>query len=210
MTITETKRTKKGNIAVSVDGEFLFSALESAWLDSGLFVGDEVTEEQLNELLAASNLASAKKKALNMLSSNSYTERQLKERLSRTHDCDSSEAAVERMKELGLVNDSDYALRFAEELYTVRSYAPRRIRFELSKRGLSRDDIDMAIESLGDIDEVSNAISLLERKYKCLYTDTDIRRAASLLERYGYGYDAVKTAIHAVRRLGNEEYSDEL
>lgn len=210
MTITEAKRTKKGNIAVSVDGEFLFSAQESAWLDSGLFTGDEVSEEQLNELIRASDLASAKKKALNMLSAQSYTERQLTDRLSRTHDRDSSESAVERMKELGLVNDSDYALRYAEELYTVRSYAPRRIRFELSKRGLSRDDIDNAMESLGDIDEVSNAIALLERKYKCLYTDTDIRRAASLLERYGYGYDAVRTAVHAIRRLGSEEFSDEL
>lgn len=205
MKITAASRTKRGNIAVSLDGEFLSSVQESAWFDSGLSVGDEVGEETLRALLASSRYAAAKRKALNMLSARSYTEKQLTERLARTHDRESAEAAVDRMTELGLVDDRDYALRFARELYESRGYAPRRIRWEMKKRGLDRENADAAIESLGDIDELSRARELLERKYAVLTTEAEIRRAAALLERYGYGADAIRTAIHAVRRFGNEE-----
>jgi regulatory protein len=111
MKITAANRTKRGNIALSVDGEYVCSVQESAWLDSGLSVDDETDEETLNRLLTASQYASAKRKALNMLSARSYTEKQLTDRLARTHSRDTAADAVDRMVELGLVNDRDYALR---------------------------------------------------------------------------------------------------
>lgn len=208
MKITSASRTKRGNIAVYADEEFLFSVQESAWLDSGLCVGDETDEDTLNALLGASQYAAAKRRALNMLSARSYTKKQLCDRLARSHDRENAALAADRMEELGLVNDADYARRFAEELFFERRYARRRIRWEMQKRGISREDADNALEAFADADDLSRAVELLEKKYTILETDADIRRAAALLERYGYPADTIRTAVHAVRRLRNEEDTD--
>ena len=104
MTITEIRTTKRGRISVYVDGEYLFAVEEESWQMCLLRVGDEVDEQQLNDLLAESNRIKAKRRALNMLSSRDYTSGVLKERLAAKTDARSAEQAVERMQELGLVD----------------------------------------------------------------------------------------------------------
>jgi len=208
MRITALRSTKQGNVAVEADGAFLCAVHPDAWAESGLSVGDPVEGDALAALQTASEFATAKKKALALLGARSYTRRQLCERLSRTASAEAAEAAADRMEELGLLDDVDYALRYARELAENRSYAPRRIRLELRKKGLDRETIEEALASLGDRDDTAAAVALLERRYHMLSTPAEIRRAAALLERCGYDGGVIRTAIHAVRRLG-EELADE-
>ena len=208
MRVTAIRPTKQGNVAVEADGAFLCAVQPDAWVQSGLSVGDALDEATLAALQSASEFAAARKKALAMLSARSYPRRILIERLSRTVSPEAAEAAADRMEELGLLNDADYAMRYAQELAENRSYAARRIRFELRKKGLDRAAIEEALASLEDRDDTAAAVALLERRYHVLSTPAEIRRAAALLERCGYGGDVIRTAIHAVRRLG-EEFSDE-
>ena len=205
MEITEIKSTGHGNVAVSVDGQYSFAASPDAWVRSGLSVGDEITEEQIESIGRDTDCDRARKKALSMLSARAYTKKQLCDRLARTHGSEAADCAVASMCEWGLLDDTDYAERYARELLETRGYAPRRIRYELQKRGISRADTDTALEKLEDVDETGEAVRLLERKYHMLATDADVRRAAALLGRCGYSGDVIRTAIHAVRRLGNED-----
>lgn len=205
MRITDIGMTKHGNVAVSVDGEYLFTATPDAWVRADLSPGDEITGEQIETLSHDTACDRARKKALSMLSARAYTKKQLTDRLARTHGGEAADSAVESMCDWGLIDDADYAERYARELLETRGYAPRRIRYELQKRGISRADIDAALEKLEDTDETGEAVRLLERKYHMLATDADVRRAAALLGRCGYSGDVIRTAIHAVRRLGNED-----
>ena len=51
MTVTGARQTKRGRIAVEIDGEYLASVSPQAWIDSGLYEGCETEPEQLNSLL---------------------------------------------------------------------------------------------------------------------------------------------------------------
>ena len=205
MTITAIRPTKRGKIAVEADGEYLCAVHPDAWAKAGFSVGDEIGAEQMSALSADSAYDEAKRKALSMLSARSYTEKTLTRRLARTCGEEAAQRAADRMTELGLLNDEDYAVRYAQELAENRGYAARRIRFELRRRGHSREAADAAIETLSDRDDLAAAVALLRKKYRLLATDADVRRAAALLERCGYDGDVIRTAIHALRRTGWED-----
>ena len=149
MTITQIQTTKRKRLSVYVDGEFLFAVESDAWYSSGLKEGSEVTEEQLNSLLKDSRLIEAKRRAFNMLSARDYSGEQLAERIARKTGAESAHQAVERMQQLGLVDDEKYAQRCAVGLFE-KGYAQRRIRFELQKRRLPVEVIDNALEEMSE------------------------------------------------------------
>mgnify|MGYP000919452745 CR=1 FL=1 len=199
MIITDTSRTKRGRISVYVDGEFLFAVEEECWQLSKLDVGDEVDEEQLNRE------QEAKRRALNMLASRSYTAQTLTRRLAEKAGAEAAHSAVSRMEELGLIDDEDYALRYARDLFNLRGFAPRRIRFELKKRGISSDLCALAIEELDCGDLPERAAELLRARFGTLRSDADLRRAVSLLERCGYAYADIQSALRAISERELEE-----
>lgn len=205
MIITDARQTKRGRISVYVDDDFLFAIEQECWQCSGFDVGDTVDEDALNALLSQSREQEAKRRALNMLSAKSYTAQALTRRLAEKTDAQAARTAVSRMEELGLVDDQDYALRCARDLFNLRGFAPRRIRYELQKRGISSELCALAIEELdcGDLSE--RAAALLRARFGTLESDADLRRAASLLERCGYGYSDIQSALRA---LSEHDFED--
>ncbi|HWP50243.1 MAG TPA: regulatory protein RecX [Clostridia bacterium] len=201
MIITDARQTKRGRISVYADDEFLFALEAEVWQLSGFNVGDEADEEQLNALLSQSREQEAKRRALNMLSARSYTAKSLTRRLAEKTGSEAARTAVSRMEELGLIDDEDYALRYARDLFNLRGFAPRRIRYELQKRGIPSDLCGLALEEL-DCDDLSErAAELLRARFGVLKNDADLRRAASLLERCGYAYSDIQSALRTVSEL---------
>lgn len=205
MIITDARQTKRGRISVYVDGDFLFAIEQDCWQLSGFNVGDTVDEDALNTLLRQSRDQEAKRRALNMLSARSYTTQTLTRRLAEKTDVQAARTAVCRMEELGLVDDEDYALRCANDLFNLRGFAPRRIRYELQKRGISSELCALAIEELNCDDLTGRAAELLRTRFNALKSDTDLRRAASLLERYGYAYADIQSALRTVSEQDFDE-----
>ena len=200
MVITSVKKTRRNNISVFVDGEY-FSSFDSAiWFSSGLSAGSEVCQEKLDDLLDKSNRAVANRKALSLLSGKSYTERQLTEKLALKAGYNAAANTVSRMKELGYVDDADYARRYAKDLYKMKCYASRRISYELQKRGIAKEIISDILSSYEKADDEARALSLVETRFGIFESDADIRRAAALLERYGYSTDVIHSVIKSFDR----------
>ena len=157
MILTDRTMTKKGRCALFVDGEFLFSAHPDIFFATGWKKGREVTVEELEELRMASEERTAKDKALDLLSYSARTSRQLYEKLARKSDPEAAAAAVERMEELGLVDDADYARRFVADKLNLKDWGLRRIEQELRAKGVDQQHVDAAIEELimdGTIDAI--------------------------------------------------------
>lgn len=201
MQITDLHTTKKGRISVYVDGEFTFTVDQESCLMAKLKIGQEVSIEGLNELMRASQLKAAKEKALGLLSRRSYSKGQLKERLTRHTDEEAALEAVERMEEIGLVDDLDYALRFARDLYHLKHLAPARIKQELRQKGIDSEIISESLEQFDQDDNVERALSYLGRKYSSLSDEKIRKRAFAQLQRLGYSYSEIGSAL----RLYDEE-----
>lgn len=205
MRITDFNATKRGRIAVYVDGEFLRSVHPDVFAASGLVVGSEIDADELEQFCAEAELKKAKEKALSLLSYKEYTSRQLRERLEQKVDPEAAELAVERMSELGLVNDGDYAVRLAAELHGHKRYGPLRIRQELSRRGISREHTEYALSLLDDDDD-ENIRAVIGKKYPDAEWDEAVRRRAyGALLRLGYRSSDVSRAL---RELSDHGFDD--
>lgn len=99
-----------------------------------------------------------------MLARRSYAQRGLLDRLRERFPEQESEAAVERLAELGLLDDRDYAERFVRDRFGRAGYGPHRIRRDLMRKGVGAEDADAALASLIDAsDEREKAVAALER-----------------------------------------------
>lgn len=194
MRVTALKETKAGRVALSVDGAYTASLDLLTVGEYGLCVGDEVDEEKLREILALSDTRRAKSRAIELLSYRDHSSAELKKKLLRHATEEDADAAVERMEELGMVNDRDFALRYGRELSEVKLYGEKRVKAELQKKGLSPEDVEAALEEVPDQREL--IARLLAGKLSRYTTDPEDRnKLINRLLTRGFSWEDIRTVL---------------
>ncbi len=177
-----------------IDGEPAVKVDTETYLQAGLRPGDTLTDEELHALILASDARRANEKALYLLEHRDHSKKELTEKIARTAtSVEAAQAAAQRMEELGLVDDENYARRRAKELFTRKKYGPYRVRQELRLKGIDSELIDQLLaEYAGELQE-ENLRQVLERKYPGWREDEkQRRRAINGLQRLGYSYEQIR------------------
>ena len=89
----------------------------------------------------------------------------------REHAKEHIAAALERLTELGLLNDAEFARSFARSRATARAMSRRRIQAELAKRGVTRALADVAIADVmadESVDERAMVEAAAAKKFRTL------------------------------------------
>lgn len=195
MIITDVVPKRKRLSALYIDGEFALKIDTEAFLASRFKIGGEITDEELKELIETSNEKRAKEKALWLISYRDHSKKELAEKLRRDADEDAALKAVERMEELGLIDDEKYARRYAEELINVRHLSVRGARYKLTEKGIDRELADEILEEF-DPDPREHISIIIERKYRKVLTDEKgKRRTVAALQRMGYSWSDINAVI---------------
>lgn len=167
--------------------------------------GGDLTEEQLDMLLAASQRNRARERALYLLGLRDYSCRELEQKLYTEAPPEIASAVVERLRQVGLLDDARYAARLACSLSEQKHYPRRRIEQELRRRGISDVLIQEVVSEL-EGEDYEQALALLERKYYNKMKDPDSRRrVVAALARRGFGYGAIRRAMEALDISDDEE-----
>lgn len=192
MYITGLKREKKHLTAVFVDGE-LWDKLDSEVLEQrAIKAGMQVDEDFLTELKFESDYKRAKDRAMYLISFRDYSEKELFSKLKRDYDEAAVEKAVARMRDLGLVNDLNFAQKYAKELLFNKHFSKRRAEFELLQKGIDKDTVCDILAEL-EYDAVEQIRLLVDKKYRLAYSDEKVKkRAVAFLQRYGYRWNDIK------------------
>ena len=197
MRITKIAPRRQRVDAVYIDEVFAANIDRDILAFSGLREGTEIDGEQLEELISASDRKRAKEKALWLLSHRPHTRAELLEKVSCDVSAEAAEEAVARMEELNMVDDADYARRYAAELAKNRGYAPRRIVQELRRKGIAEEWIEEAVEAL-QLDPSEQIQALIERKYtRTLLLSNGRSKTISALQRYGFSWDEIRPCLEA-------------
>lgn len=194
MIITDAKMTKLKNVAVFLDDEFAFSMAPELWQDENLKIGMEITVSEVNRLSSKANYHKAKQKALSLLSSRSYSKKNLKKKLCEKQSEEIAEKAIERMEELGLVNDESYCRDFANYLFSVKKFGKKRIVSELNEKGIDKFIIEDVLEEIDFSQDFERALSIALKKYRT-YSEKDKNKIYSFLLRCGYDYSIIKEVL---------------
>ena len=201
MTVTSVERRRGSLYRVTLDGETAYMIDKNTWDESALDVGSSLDAEKWERLVRRSSKRRAHDRALYLLSLRDYPSKTLRQKVmeSGTDAADAAEA-VDRMIELGLVNDERYARRLARDLFAFKHFSVRRVAQELQKKGIDRDTaMDAAAEIGAEQDDLQQAIDFLKKKYyNKLGNNEQRRKTAQALLRAGFDYDTVRRAMAAV------------
>ena len=196
--LTQIKETKKGRLALFLDGEFAFSLDEDTFAAAALHQNDELEDWQIEELRRKSETRRALDKAMDYLSLRDHAAGELYQKLCRKFDAHSAAYAVARAGELGLLNDVSFARRRAAELLRKRK-SRRAILDDLTAKGIDRDTAAGAVEALyADAEqdpELTAAIQLVQRHYAAKLSAGRRDQVAAALARRGFSHAVIRQAL---------------
>lgn len=200
MLITAIEPRRKDMSALYLDGEYVMNLDTRTLIENRFDVGKDIDYEDLHEIIRLSNERRAKEKALWLISYRDHSKKELADKIKRTCDEESADKAVERMEELGLVNDESYALHYAQKLIFTKHMSKNAVVYELARKGI---DKELAAEILDEIevDSSEQIRIIIDKKYKNISDEKIRRRAVAALQRLGYRWDEIKGVI--------EEYAED-
>jgi SOS response regulatory protein OraA/RecX len=135
--------------------------------------------------------ALCKASVLRMIGRRSHSRSELKRKLKeRGYEDDCIERVLDRMEEVGLQDDSEYALIFARSKWRQSTWSPKKIEIELRRKGVEEDHIQQALDSVFGDDGGINMKEYLESAddygVNGFVPEADLLRAAKRqFESYG-------------------------
>ena len=108
---------------------------------------------------------------------------------------------LDRLTEVGLVDDASYAVDWVASRQRRRHLSRSALKRELGAKGVSREDIDAALQSVDADAEFASALDLARRKQAQmanLAPEVQYRRLAGLLGRRGFGSGTTSRVLDVV------------
>lgn len=196
MKITAIKQQVKRQDRYSIygDGKYLFSFSETELLNSGIKIGQELDQANLEALKAKAVLDKAYDRSLNLISRRMRSEWELRDYLKRKeYDEGVQDAVVARLEDRGYINDTEFAKRWVENRRLLKAMSKRRLSQELRQKRIKDEIIQLTLDA-DETDELEVLRDLVERKRKQTKYKEDVK-LMQYLARQGFSYDTIKRAM---------------
>ncbi len=220
----ELSQHRQGRWLVWLDDASVIRVGEGDVVSLGLYAGKELSDEEGEALAAAGEQSRLMERAVGLLAQRPMSRKELLDKLSapprqkrekypydklddgpapalleaqREALRERAEGVADRLKELGLLNDGEYA-RAVVRHYAAKGYGPRKIRDELYRRGVPREFWEDAMEEREpDEDQV---LALARRKLREEEpTRENLKRVSDYLARRGYGWEEISATLDRLR-----------
>lgn len=202
--ITDLKiqKNNKTRANLYLDGEFSFGVEMITVMKLGLKIGQEVSDEKLQEAIFDSEKSVAFEKAMDYLARGMKTVKQINDYLAKKgFSPEVSQYVVKKLKEYRYLDDEQYAKLFVEQ--NCKTKGSRRLRQELQQKGISRETAENF--SVLEGDKALDAATTLASKYM-RQKAVDVKNLQRL-QRYllgrGYDFDVVNNVVRSFHTEDN-------
>ncbi len=189
---------------VYLDGRFYCGLKFEAVVKNRLKVGMNVSEKFMNEIQLDSEKSSALEKTFVYINTSSKTEKQIRDYLYKKGYLPAVvEYVLEKMRDYRYVDDLDYAQTYVGNVGARKGI--RLIKMELFKKGISKENIENALETLEDDDQENAAVGILNKYMRSKEpTRENLGKAFRYLMGKGFDYDTAKKALERFGSLEEE------
>ena len=198
------KRTPN-RVNIHLDGEFAFglARIVAAWLR----VGQELSDEKIEQLQAEEASERAFQQAMLFLSYRIRSEAEIRQNL-RKHEIPEPviEQTLDRLRQGGLANDDQFARAWVENRSAFRPRSRRMMAMELRQKGLKDEAVSSAIESVDDEALAYEAALKRVTRLKDLEWNEFRKKLSDFLARRGFPYSVIAPVV---TRMWNEVHKDE-
>lgn len=178
--------------SIFVDGKYSFSFGESALLEQGLRIGQELSEQEVHELKKRSSDDKIYNAAIRYIAMRQRSEWEITSYLERK----GAEPALQtqilnKLSDYGYVDDEKFAAAWVENRRLLRPISKRKLQQELKVKRVSNEVIEKVLQG-DETDELAVLKALIIKKQP-RYPDR--LNLMQYLARQGFQYDDIKTAI---------------
>jgi regulatory protein len=206
ITALRAQANDKKRVNVFVDGSFALGVSLDTLSRQGLYVGKALSAEEFSRLETAESGDKAFQNALQLLNARPRSERELREKLARKGFApEACDAALERLRKAGLVDDAAFARYWVENRLAFRPKGAAALRDELARKGIDRS---LAEATLADDELVGDEAARAETIARAAlrrYADAPDRasfqrRLGGFLQRRGFRYETVSPLLERLWR----------
>jgi len=197
-TITDITRQRRAETrySVYVDGRYAFALTDLELSTSGLRPGQELTSAEVERYQKQEGETKAYMAAIRYLGTRPHSKREIRDFLQRKNYTDAAvDAALERLGQLRLIDDEQFAAAWIADRQALRPRSRRRLASELASKGVSREDIQVQLEGLGEEAELQSALMVVRKKRR-LPQYADPEKLFGYLMRQGYSPEISQRALH--------------
>jgi regulatory protein len=208
--VTALRATRRGHVAVHVDGSFVCSVSDALVARWHLHQGRELDDDALAQLRGQASAERVLADAYRLLGHRARSREELRRRLlQKGHDDEAVAGALQRLTGDGLLDDAEFAGSYLADKRGLSGWGRQRIRRGLAELGVDQAVIDAALGAAaageGDEAELERALAALRRRGAPQPPlDAARRRAYQVLVRRGF---STAVAYAAVRRWSGAQPS---
>ena len=171
--------------------------IPSVAAEAGLYPGMELEQAELERLRSANGAASARQRAVRIISAAGVSKGDLEQRLTRKGEKPAdAKAAVDWLSDLKLLDDAETARQIVARGVS-RGYGAERIRQMLYEKRIPAEYWE---EALGAMPDMSEALTdFLRRRLGEDPDEKTLRSAAQAAIRRGYSWQEVREALETLR-----------
>lgn len=205
ITALAVQKRNPNRVNVHLDGEFAFglARIVAAWLR----VGQELSEEKIEQLQLEDARERAYQQAMLFLSYRARSESEIRQNL-RKHEIPEPviELTLERLRQDGLANDQQFARAWVENRSTFRPRSRRLMAMELRQKGLADEAVSAAVADVDDEALAYEAAQKRVARLKSLEWNEFRKKMSDFLARRGFSYSVIAPVV---TRTWNEAHKDE-
>lgn len=199
--ITSVEPIRGGLVRITVDADQSILLAEDVLL-AGLRADEEIPRDRWEELRRDGERRVALRAAITALSRRAFTEAELRQRLHRLHSDDAASAALQRLRDIGYLDDHRWAEGYvAQPRSQLRGRAL--LRQELRSHGVDRTHSEDVLASHDDRAAAFEAAARRARSMRNLDQATRQRRLMAFLQRRGFSaglaFEACRAAEPALQ-----------
>lgn len=185
---------RKSRYSIYLDGKYSFSLSESELMQSGIRIGKEYTQAELEDLQQVAVLDKGNMRALDYLSRRPRSEWEVRDYLKRKeYESPVIDIILNKLSEYGYIDDFKFSQAWINNRRALKPTSLRRLRQELMQKHVSKEVIEQAIQ-VDEGDEKTALKDLIDKKRQQSRYQDDQKLIAYLL-RQGFNYGDVKAVL---------------
>lgn len=213
-TVTKIQAQKrKGRYNVFLDGEYAFPVGESTLIDFRLMKGMELTDAQVTLIKNKENTNKAYGDAVNYLSYELRTEKEIKDYLyKKEYTTPTIMDVMDKLKDLNYLDDAAYAQSFINTQLRISANGPRIIEQKMFKKGVPEDIIKQKMSEIDPDILLENATEFAKKQARktnhASFKQQMIKLRQSLYSK-GFSSDITNEAIDSLDIEKDEDEEQE-
>lgn len=158
---------RKGRYNVYLDGKYAFPVAETTLIEFRLINGTELTDSQIKEIQDRENVNKAYGDAVNYLSYQLRTKKEIKDYLyKKEYHRDAVDDVIQRLENLHYLDDESYAKSFINTQLRTTANGPKIIEQKMIQKGVPNDIVQNKILDIDQDILVENATDFAKKQVR--------------------------------------------